>query len=504
MSENLDFEQAVQRYVSGQVSAADVKRLSGQLRQDADARQLLIDVLNLDSALAAGFADRGLNVPQSVGPRGDLTSDVALERSLPLSARRVSVTRWVLLAAASVMLMATAFWRLQADRPEFARVRSSAGVAELAEGAVLRSGRYEIAGGTVEVETARGARLVIEAPARFWFESAQRLHLERGRLAADVPATAKGFTVVTPTGEAVDLGTKFGIDVPVGSAAEIHVFQGEVVAHPDRGGTVQSLHDGEALTLNGQASTRRELRSAAFIRPDEFAALHAGLSLRQPARQVDAVNKLRADPALIALFDFESDLPDGQYRMVQGRWPGSRAPEFVSVGDHMTLDVGGDREWPQLTLAAWVRLDRLGDPYQSLLHTDGWDKSNPGQVHWMVTRNATMRLALYGNTLAPGSVERNGYPDSRTSVLPEQGRWMHLATVYDASQRTVRFYLNGQLDSESRQQVAHAARLGASQVGNWNRTDRKLSGRVDELLLLGRAMTDDEVLELFAAGNPYR
>ncbi len=171
--------------------------------------------------------------------------------------------------------------------------------------------------------------------------------------------------------------------------------------------------------------------------------------------------------------------------MVQGRWPGSHAPEFVNVGDHMKIDVGGDRAWPQLTLAAWVRLDRLGAPYQSLLHTDGWSNSKPGQVHWMVTRAATMRLALFGNQFAPGSKSHRG-PDSKTPVLPEQGRWIHVVTVYDSPTRTVRFYLNGVFDNEVHMNVAHPARLGPAQIGNWDLHDRKLSGRMDEeLLLLG-------------------
>ncbi len=122
----------------------------------------------------------------------------------------------------------------------------------------------------------------------------------------------------------------------------------------------------------------------------------------------------------------------------------------------------------------------------------------------MINRDTTMRLALIGNTLAPGSQERDGHPDSRLPVLPEQGRWVHLATVYDSARQTVRFYLNGQFDCESRLTVAHPPRLGQAQIGNWNQQDRKLSGRVDELLLLGRAMTDDEIRSLHAAGNPYR
>ncbi len=60
------------------------------------------------------------------------------------------------------------------------------------------------------------------------------------------------------------------------------------------------------------------------------------------------------------------------------------------------------------------------------------------------------------------------------------------------------------VDMETHQAIANPARLGPAQIGNWDRNDRKLSGRINELLLLGRAMNDDEVRTLFEAGNPYR
>jgi hypothetical protein len=394
---------------------------------------------------------------------------------------------------------------------DFARVTQNAGAMFRQGGRnpaindTLPGGTLALVEGTLGLTYGAGVQLVIEAPAVFECVHAGLLRLHAGRVAADVPPAAKGFTVITPTGNAVDLGTKFGVDVPPQGEAEIHVFQGEVIAQSSGGGKRQSLRTGEAYSLRSGAGAARELRSAAFIRPDEIASLHAGLAAGQQARAEAALVTLRQDPALIAVLDFESrDLPGGTYRMVQGRWPGSQAPEFVNIGDHMKIDVGGDRPWPQLTLAAWVRLDRLGEPYQSLLHTSGWSTSNPGQVHWMVTRQMTMRLALFGNTLAAGSDERHGYPDSRTSVLPEQGRWVHLAAVYDSAARTVRFYLNGQFDKETLQEIAHPARLGPAQIGNWDQQDRKLSGRIDELVILGRAMSDDEVGALFAAGNPYR
>jgi hypothetical protein len=422
---------------------------------------------------------------------------------MPIQSRRFAPSpRWIAAAACVALLLTSAWW--QSTRATFATVERAAGVADLAEGSQLRGEFHQISEGTVSLVTARGARIVIEAPAEFRFESAQRLRMQRGRLAADVPPAAKGFTVITPSGDAVDLGTRFGVDVPLSGAAEVHVFQGKVITKASGAREQQNLRGGDAVSFHEGASAARELRSSAFIQPDEMRELSAGLDAGQRARAESALEQLKHDPALIALLDFESGEPlPGVYRLVQGRWPGSHAPEFVNVGDHLKLDVGGEHAWPQLTLAAWVRIDRLGAPYQSLLHTDGWSKDNPGQVHWMINRDTTMRLALIGNTLASGSDEHDGYPDSRTPVLPEQGRWVHLATVYDSTQGTVRFYLNGQFDKETRQQIAHPARLGPAQIGNWNQKDRKLSGRVDELVLLGRAMTEDEVRALYAAGNPY-
>ena len=411
---------------------------------------------------------------------------------------------WRWLAAACLALCGIAGWSWQARRA-FATVAREAGAVALARDERLRGAWHELTGGTVEIVTARGARLVIEAPAVFRFESAQRLHLRRGRLAADVPPAAKGFTVITPTGDAVDLGTRFGVDVPAEGAAEIHVFQGEVIAQSSGESRGQSVQGGDAVTMRQDATAARELRSAAFIQAEEVAGLTAGLAAGQRARAESALAKLRTDPTLIAVLDFESgEAGAGAFRLVQGRWPGSRAPEFLEAGDHLKLNVGRDGAWPRLTLAAWVRLDRLHAPYQSLLHTDGWTASNPGQVHWMVNRFSTVRLALRGNALAPGDTDPDSFPDSRTPVLPEMGRWMHLAVVYDADAKTVRFFLNGRFDREARQSVAHPARLGPAQIGNWARTDRLLSGRVDELVILGRAMDDAEVLALFEAGNPYR
>jgi ferric-dicitrate binding protein FerR (iron transport regulator) len=477
----------IEAYIQGNASREVTARLETALREDPDFRALFLEYLNVDGALAAHAAY-------------DPAKEDAVLREFPAPWRKKP---WMALAA-GLAVMGLAWWGVGSTRAAYATVCGSVGT-PLQPGAAVRAAPLRFEKGAVEFLTAKGTRVVVEAPAEVRFESADCLRVFRGKVAAEVPPAARGFTVLTPEGGAVDLGTRFGVDVPPKGNAEIHVFEGEVITQAKGAPARHSLRTGEATTLKSGQSAARDLRSSAFIQPDEVAHLAAGLEAGQRARSEKKLEALRNDPALIAAFDFENDAPfPGVFRTAQGRWPGSRAPEFVNVGDHLKVDVGAERAFPQLTLAAWVRIDRLGDAFQSLYHTDGWSPGNPGQVHWMLTSATTMRLALRGNTLLPGAEEKGGFPDSKIPVLPERGRWVHLAAVYDSEARTARFYFNGQFDNETRQQVALPARLGPAQIGNWSGTDRKLSGRMDELLLLAKALGDDEIRELYEAGNPYR
>jgi len=515
-----NFESLVQRYLDERLSAEELAQLSTALEESDAALREFVAYLDLDTALGQLARSGPDELPEpgsgefvATDPAAaDKTGTAAASPSRPFL-RRARLGPWLAAAAAIALLASGLGWwgSVRMTSPPHATVITTTGaqdhaeLAKLVEGSELRGEALEIRAGAVELVTALGARLVIEAPAAFRFESPQRLLLSSGRLAAEVPPAATGFTVATPDGDAVDLGTRFGVDVAPEGRSEIHVFEGEVIASAPGLERDRSLGVGEAFSLGAGGGDLRELRSAAFIQLEELPSLSAGLAAGQRARAESAAAKLAADPALIALIGFAGgDDRPGLYRRVQGRWPGSRAAEFVEAGEHLELDIGGAEVWTQLTLAAWVRLDRLGSPYQSLLHTDGWSEDKPGQVHWMINRDATMRLALRGNTLAPGSDENHGFPDSATPVLPERGRWVHLATVYDAGAGTVRFYLNGRFDKETRQETAHPARLGPARIGNWDREDRKLSGRVDEFAVIGRALADEEIRALHDAGTPYR
>jgi hypothetical protein len=284
-----------------------------------------------------------------------------------------------------------------------------------------------------------------------------------------------------------------------------------------------------AANLAAQASPLaefdRELRPGRFARLSRLAAVivcalsplvllswlvwHQHAALPQPDRARAAVAALHSDHDLISLVDF-ADARLLTAALAPGRWKGSLAADFQAPEHHVSLTVDAERTWSQVTLATWVRLDRSALAFRALVHVDGWEAEKTGQVHWMLTDAGTVRLSILGNhveTLSPaGKRPLRDYADADSLPIPstEDGRWVHLATVYDANERTIRFYVDGRPHGHAVVPTAHPAGLGPSRLGNWDADNRVLGGRMDEFLILGRALSERQIQDLYQAGNPYR
>ena len=91
------------------------------------------------------------------------------------------------------------------------------------------------------------------------------------------------------------------------------------------------------------------------------------------------------------------------------------------------------------------------------------------------------------------------------------GQWVQLAVVYDGPARKVTQYVNGRRMVEAPIPYPVRLRLDTSQLGNWSlmkrpmrQQIRNLIGAMDEFLLFDRPLSDAEVAEMFAMGDPYR
>lgn len=487
-------DELLQRWSDGSITADELRELTAKLAKPEHQSALLDDWLlesslpdRLPGAAVAGLQESAMNRRN--------------ERIAPVRANQWA--GWLswrpLTAAAAVAMVATGWLWMAADTAQV----SVSTAAEITSGQRLGRGTHEIAGGTVELLTERGARLVIEAPAKFAFSSAQRLRLDRGRLSADVPPSAHGFTVVTATGEVVDLGTRFGVDADARGGSEVHVFEGEVIA---QAGQRLSLKIGDAAALRTALVMRRELRDAAFIQPAENASLAEGLRQGRQKQAAAWRERFLKDAALLTWADFESQRENGSFRRVQGRWPGSVALEFVEKGDFVPMNLATEAR--QFTMLAWVRLDRLPVAMQSIYHGQGYYQQS-GTVHWLVRKGAgTMLLPVSGTrrlafdpSKEPDTLKT--YPGSQHSLSGSVGRWTLMAVTYDSESGTVRFFQDGQLDNEERVNPGVIARFAEARLGNWNGQERVLSGRLDDFVVLSRVLPADEILAFFEATKPY-
>jgi hypothetical protein len=351
---------------------------------------------------------------------------------------------------------------------------------------------------------AQGADVVLASPARLEVTDAQHIRLAYGKVRVTAPPTAKGFTVATRDADYIDLGTEFGLRVDRRSgASDLYVFDGQVnVADPQSGKILSEVTEGES-----SRNVDGVIGAAPQLQENEFPT--SGLIGFQRWQQYE--QELRQDKSLLAFFPFrkaadesvlvnglgEDAMADGRIRgarWTSGRWPGKDALLFDRDTDFVEIDIPGEHQ--ELTIAAWVKVDRLDHVFNAILNSDGYDL---GDIHLQLTRQGIPR----GGVAVEGSFEETIVGNS----VP-LGRWTHIVSVLSAPTRSHQIYVNGVLARERRWQTYQVLRPGSCRVGNWlavedvGPTNRAFRGRVDELAIWSRALSKDEVLGLVEAGRP--
>ena len=172
------------------------------------------------------------------------------------------------------------------------------------------------------------------------------------------------------------------------------------------------------------------------------------------------------------------------------------------MSDRVRLTVPGVFE--SMTLAAWVRVQGLDRPINSLFMSDGFE---PGTVHWSIRRDGVLGLTVIG--------ERRGDYQIIASPpvleLDQFGRWTHLAVVLDGEAKRVAHYVDGEPVGEAALRLSPPFQIGAAELGNWNPSGfpgknpfliRNFSGAMDEFALFDRALSPDEIRKLHSEGRP--
>jgi hypothetical protein len=285
--------------LDGAASGADVQQLNELLRTDESLRRSAARFLFDDSYLAEeiGTIEQAISfLKQPLGPLSETDGDVgAIPSELAEPSRRPARlsllstagngARWTFrfinnhglaVAAAASLIAATLGWHYWTMLTKFDRLYSLAALPDPVQHERLRKGarnaasqpgsatvarvtglsecrwpsgelalkfgdqlspgqQLKISHGLLQLTFDTGAKVVVEGPAEFTATTSTEVTLSQGRIAAAVPHFARGYTILTPTSEVVDLGTEFGVAVDNSGSSEVHVFTGDVVAR-SRGG----------------------------------------------------------------------------------------------------------------------------------------------------------------------------------------------------------------------------------------------------------------------------
>ena len=415
------------------------------------------------------------------------------------------------------------------------------------EGEALYKGILELVEGLASIDFYSGARAILQGPAEIEILSQSHIRCLSGKIRVHVPEPAQGFIVETPDGRVVDLGTEFTLNVQDKSGTEVHVVEGEVDVQASPNSTPKGTPP--TLLTQGQTARMSKESSPKIVSNEPIDIVnHRELSDILRNRDAEVVQRWRefseswkADPNLILYYDFEPSargdrvlvnraLQASENRATdgvivgaewsEGRFPGKTALEFRKISDQVRLVIPGS--YDSITMSVWLRCDFLERQYTSILLTDQWSEGEP---HWQFFHsgfNETTGARLVTNEPIEDMVQfsvRAPTPNvryrSKLSSPDIIGHWTHLAVTYNSSTSEVAQYINGELLNMHRtfidrdyQTTTVPIRFGNTQIANWYPTTgdicvcRSFHGKMDEFLLVSRALSASEIAEMYNSSKP--
>lgn len=449
----------LEAYLSGELDETGRRQVEHALRHDADLRESFVAQAQMSSALRALLGPEQSKEAFEQGVLARLRSDGAGDRGFAKSVLLEIVEeregkrpmRWPDLVMTGIISAAASIGLLLLFQSIIFRVETPAGVAgksspsadafmariERSENLVwdeasrvrvrgdgwLTPGLLRLESGLAVIAFNSGATVLVEGPADLSIEADNRMFLKTGRLTAEVPALASGFTVNTPRLNAVDIGTRFGVSVDSNGDSELHVMEGEVEVSRTSGNAV-GLRLREGLAVRADSRTRTELTPVSYS-GDHFKLRLGTPAEVQPALQFtfdESVGAIVEDSGKDRLFDVPlvaTGELDRSPRRAAGRVGGGLV---FQPGE--TLDVPLSRDFrldEPHTISFWVKLPaKVGQSGEERILEYGRDG-----LAWSISCNLDSSRGIRGAL----QVECDGAFITGSSDLAD-GNWHHVAYRY--------------------------------------------------------------------------
>lgn len=522
------------RYFDGQLSDDETRELQNALLSDVELRSEFVAGAEIHGRLTNELASgNGIQLPNNHSRRRSIVAVFTLAASVALllggwwlmSDRDRDVVPVaetnndeINLAIARLIYTDNASWGHQGESP-------------VQLGEWLEPGSYQLSGGTVIMALDVGGTARIESPASFTIVSGDRIRMNSGTLQARFEEPGQGFTVETPEGVIVDLGTEFLVDVQ-DRESRVQVVEGLVRAEVQS--ETRDLKENEAVSITAGTLKPLATRDAEPM-ADEFANGEPVRFYQWNFDEVQDDTFLTHGANDSAQYALRPGLPGRAPERIDGVV--GQAIRFSGTGEFLESDYRGVAGSRPRTVAAWVRIPADASPPESYGWA-GWGRQAgrySGSRKWQISWNPQVRLERWKQPLSPGSTVGavrtefgpgwvNGTRDLR------DGQWHHVVSIFiggeDPDVAThIRHYVDGRLEEASgymRSKVetradeesmmllvgSHLGRAQGARRQADGKTPRKppyftgFRGDVDELYIFEGALTPVQVWRLYKDGRP--
>ena len=345
------------------------------------------------------------------------------------------------------------------------------------------------------------------------------------------------FVIRTPTATVTDLGTEFGVEVAKDGASVVHVLKGLVEARfrdPEgRDLPAVRLKEGE-----GRCYDRRLGRVAAI--PIDWAKFETMHIVTASQRWLTYSRQLRQRPGLLAYYTFEKNsgpvtvLPnlsaagsalDGEIQnaeWISGRLPGKLSLYFhgAGSGDKVVLP---DQERFNFTgpfsVAVWFKAERSSGMWQALVSKgdDSWRLQQNVDAHRIALGTNAARVSRSDAHVPAAGIQNHlaDNPSAGETAEPyrvaigesevDDGRWHLAIAVFEPVDKCAKkyLYLDGRLDGQGESpRLLHRNRDPVCLGANSAIAGREFQGEIDEVAIFQRALSAQEVANMYEAGKP--
>ncbi|MYB64913.1 LamG domain-containing protein [Candidatus Poribacteria bacterium] len=173
--------------------------------------------------------------------------------------------------------------------------------------------------------------------------------------------------------------------------------------------------------------------------------------------------------------------------------------KFVDGKFGQAIELNGTNEWiniaerigsfEEITFTHWVQSTGRLNGWRVFFNNNGW---KGGDIHYQLHPNNKVEFSINGN---PGG--NDAFADF--AFTNEQlNEWVHVATAYSATEKKIRFFIDGELDAE-RDWGGNPGVLDPGRIGDWGNS-RQWQGLIDEFIIFNAALDVADVQSVMNDG----